>query len=605
MKTISLTLIAICISALSYICFSKSQVTKDYVDSSINSVINTNETTNEKTNTRIEISEERLRSEFELHNKEVQFKEDIIEYKKSNVEWWLDALAIWITLVGIALPIIGWRIYVNTKSQIQEVKKESEGARDEIQKAKESIDKAKIEVDAAKNEVFSEIYEHREKVRVHTNQIIEKNSQADEILNDMTLRHSVMKSISLGASSSENEGINDTKSLPNPVLEIDTEKSNAEKYNYIKNNIGDGQYKLIVEYANSILSSHELKTILTSEHDEAIFYFNIAYAFSVENDFDNALKYYNVIIDKFKNYDRKGDIVFNNLKYSYVNRSVMWMEKKEYDRALQDLDIAQKLDPKEYLVDFNYGNVAMEQNKYNDAISHFENAIKKSPIRHSVYHRAGVAYNMLKKYNLAEEYYSKAINLSKSISTYYASRAINKYHQKIYDGAIFDATYALDVNNWRDGNSPAIAYMVRAMSYVNLGEYEKAELDYQRLLSLQPKDQSILLNYSELLLMLGKTSQAKAVIEAEVKRELLNRSAQFGYDFIMVFIKILESNNTILITPPKELTSTLTSGIEQPISINWSFNEISQFAKNSRSITDKQRDLILALIDNLEEWRQG
>ena len=61
---------------------------------------------------------------------------------------------------------------------------------------------------------------------------------------------------------------------------------------------------------------------------------------------------------------------------SYVNRAIIYSDLEAYDRAIEDLDAAIKIDPDYFAAYNNRGYVRLLQGEYGDALKDFDRAIK-------------------------------------------------------------------------------------------------------------------------------------------------------------------------------------------------------------------------------------
>lgn len=100
---------------------------------------------------------------------------------------------------------------------------------------------------------------------------------------------------------------------------------------------------------------------------------------------DEAMELYTRAIDSGELPD--GD---NLLSYLYNNRGLIWVKRKEYDKALQDFDAAIS-HKKDYIFYFNKGRLLMEQGKDQEAIAAFTQTLMKKPDFTRAFHARGLA----------------------------------------------------------------------------------------------------------------------------------------------------------------------------------------------------------------------
>jgi len=85
--------------------------------------------------------------------------------------------------------------------------------------------------------------------------------------------------------------------------------------------------------------------------------------------------------------------------------------KGQNDQAIQELNQAALLDPKNFDAYYNYGLVMLKEKRYDEALQKFQKAVELSPKDYKGYLQKGVTYRNLKMYKEASESLEKANKL--------------------------------------------------------------------------------------------------------------------------------------------------------------------------------------------------
>ncbi len=156
--------------------------------------------------------------------------------------------------------------------------------------------------------------------------------------------------------------------------------------------------------------------------------------------------------------------------HSYTGRGYKFLDKGEYQKALNDFNKAIELNPKYSRVYYNRGIVFYDTEYYQKAIDDYTRAIELGFKHYDVFNNRGLSY-----------------------------AAINKF-----DSATSDYTSALMINP-----NQADTYVNRGISYAQLNNFELAIKDFQTALSLNPNDENARenLRYAQELLRLSKENR--------------------------------------------------------------------------------------------------
>ncbi|MCK5357016.1 MAG: tetratricopeptide repeat protein, partial [Elusimicrobiales bacterium] len=164
----------------------------------------------------------------------------------------------------------------------------------------------------------------------------------------------------------------------------------------------------------------------------------------------------------------------SKIKHLYTQRAKINVEKKEYLEALKDLNIAFKLDPNYSFAYYLRGKICSLTGKEDFALKNYNAAIKTYPTgaSHS-YAARGLHYYKIGKYSSAIKDYNKALKIMSIPETYY-HRALYYLRMKKYKSALSDLNKAIN-------EKPLFpeAYFARGKAYEKLNDIEFAKYDYQ------------------------------------------------------------------------------------------------------------------------------
>ncbi len=168
--------------------------------------------------------------------------------------------------------------------------------------------------------------------------------------------------------------------------------------------------------------------------------------------------------------------------YAYNNRGIIYAEKGDYDKAIDDYTTAISLDEK-YVNAYNGRGIAYaEKGDYDKAIDDYTTAISLDEKYTKAYYNRGIAYKAKGDYNKAIDDYTTAIKLDDKYVYAYNNRGIAYVHKGEYDKAIKDFTKAIEL----DGKN-SDAYNNRGNAYKAKGDYDEAIDDYNKAIELDDK----------------------------------------------------------------------------------------------------------------------
>jgi len=271
-------------------------------------------------------------------------------------------------------------------------------------------------------------------------------------------------------------------------------------------------------------------------------------AIKIDPNFTTA--YYNRGLEKYDLKDYHGAIadytqtikIDPNSAKAYYNRGNAKSSLNNYQEAIEDYTQAIKIDPNHTKAYNNRGSAKFEIKDYKGAIEDYTQAIKIDPNYAVAYYSRGNAKSSLNNYPEAVEDYTQTIKINPDYTEAYYSRGNAKFKINDYKGAIEDLTKAIEKNN----NNPPYFFM-RGLAYYmkskqNPSELEKAYIDFDNVLKLEPNNLEARIN---------KFSIAYNLYNNYSKSTLL--TDDFDTDFENSFNYI----NSVIMTKPLQIRSYL------------------------------------------------
>ena len=131
----------------------------------------------------------------------------------------------------------------------------------------------------------------------------------------------------------------------------------------------------------------------------------------------------------------------------YNNRGFALNGKKDYDRAIEDLDRAIKLDSRQAMFYNNRGVAYMRKGLYDEALTNFDKAIEIDSKFWSAYHNRGMVFSGKGRHDKAVEEFSKVIEANpNSQPVLYKDRGTAYRKLGDYDSAIKDLEKAIELD---------------------------------------------------------------------------------------------------------------------------------------------------------------
>jgi tetratricopeptide (TPR) repeat protein len=188
---------------------------------------------------------------------------------------------------------------------------------------------------------------------------------------------------------------------------------------------------------------------------------------------------------------------------AYFNRGVAWQNKKEndkaiadYDKAIINYDKAIEINPKDAELYIWRGITWYNKEDYDKAIADYTKAIENNPDFADAYYNRGLAWVAIKEkeYDKAIADYTKAIDLKPDYAdTYYNDRGLAWKAKEKYEDAIDDYTKAIKINP-----NFANAYYNRGFARKEKNDDpEKIKQDFEKYLKLTIDENEIWTKYAK------------------------------------------------------------------------------------------------------------
>ncbi len=182
------------------------------------------------------------------------------------------------------------------------------------------------------------------------------------------------------------------------------------------------------------------------ENDQnSLYYYNLAYKFSIKEMYDEAIEYYTKAI----NLNPKFDSAYINRGVSYFLKGIKNNDNNFFQKAIEDYTLAIDINPKiiEAYVDraIVYDNLKL----YNEAILDYSKAIEINPdFSSEIYYYRGNIYNIIGSYEESINDCSYAIKLNNKNLSAYECRGNNYLILREYNKSINDYDMCIKLNSY-------------------------------------------------------------------------------------------------------------------------------------------------------------
>jgi tetratricopeptide (TPR) repeat protein len=141
-----------------------------------------------------------------------------------------------------------------------------------------------------------------------------------------------------------------------------------------------------------------------------------------------------------------GRFTGKGLATAFIRRGAGYFDEMEYDRAIQDMGEAIRLDPQNPDAFYNRALAYKNKSQYDRAIQDFDQAIKLDPNSAEAFNSRGEAYDIKGQVERAIQDFDQAIRLNPQYAHAYSNRAIAYQGRGEYDRAIQDFDQAIRIN---------------------------------------------------------------------------------------------------------------------------------------------------------------
>ncbi|MFZ1988290.1 MAG: tetratricopeptide repeat protein [Alphaproteobacteria bacterium] len=166
---------------------------------------------------------------------------------------------------------------------------------------------------------------------------------------------------------------------------------------------------------------------------------------------------------------------------AYIARALLYAKKQDYQNALADLSSAIAADPTLAVAYADRGSLYLTLKDPSSAIADFTQALKLDPTITEVYVLRGEAFDGIGRYDEAIADYTIVINIEPRLRLgALRLRALAYFSKKNWSAMIADCTAALKLKDI------TALYTLRAIAYLNSGQYQNAATDFSTVVTREP-----------------------------------------------------------------------------------------------------------------------
>jgi len=218
---------------------------------------------------------------------------------------------------------------------------------------------------------------------------------------------------------------------------------------------------------------------------------------------------------------------------AFNDRGNAYKAKAQDDRAIEDYDQAIRLDPTLARAFYNRGNAYQGKVQYDRAIEDYDQAIRLDPKYAPAFYNRGSAYAAKAQYDRAIEDFDQAIRLDPKFAPAFYNRGNAYAAQAQYDRAIEDFGQAIRLDP-----KFAAAFRNRGTAYVAKAQYDRAIEDLDQAIRLDPKDAAAFLNRG-----IAYFGIARFAVAAGDFQQSLSINAEQAYGVLWLHLARARSNH--------------------------------------------------------------
>ncbi|MBL7893563.1 MAG: tetratricopeptide repeat protein [Bacteroidia bacterium] len=203
----------------------------------------------------------------------------------------------------------------------------------------------------------------------------------------------------------------------------------------------------------------------------------------------------------------RGSYLVNKAAY---DKGISNVGENEYDRALNDFNIALQMNPGSVKAYTNRANIYGLKNQFDLALSDYSKALQLDSTDTKTFFNRGITYSLMKQFDKAIADYTKVLQKQPDLNSAKQNRAYAYIENGNYEKGIRDLSELIALNPVAD------YYFYRGLAYNRTGENEKALADYTTYIQSNPNNPNAYFNRSVINKAMGKYRDALAdAIKAE------------------------------------------------------------------------------------------
>lgn len=188
--------------------------------------------------------------------------------------------------------------------------------------------------------------------------------------------------------------------------------------------------------------------------------------------------------------------------YVYCLRGTSYNLLNDSSAAISDYQKALSLDDKNAKIYYHFGQFYQFRKNYKEALQYFDKALNIKILPEFIHSKA-TTYFLLNDISNAIKLESEYLNLDTTYFEVYANRGYYHYLNKDFNASLRDLNKAIELFN-----KDHVSYANRAITYISLGNYEKALLDFDNSLQISPNSPDVLVKKGDLLMKMHRSFDA-------------------------------------------------------------------------------------------------
>lgn len=167
------------------------------------------------------------------------------------------------------------------------------------------------------------------------------------------------------------------------------------------------QAKKLVDEGDKRFNSRQYEQAIAKYAEALVLVNNHPYAHFWKGNAHYYLKQYDLALEEFNTAQRQG---FQPVQNIYKVRWYIQLQKKNYEEALSDVQVALESEPESLLLLSGLGDIYYNLGKYQEAVAVYERIVDRLPSRGNVYYYMSLAYSSLGETSKQREAAQNAIN---------------------------------------------------------------------------------------------------------------------------------------------------------------------------------------------------